>query len=138
MYRLTLTICFCLLLGSQAIGGWAIKRDNGTYRSWFENGQDGLLQAGESWEKLATKPTITVAGPDVKGFRAWLEANMTFALRNSVAKAYPNFMADLNAQEWADFQAGCIAANAAVPLTAGQWTAFKNAIATYKIPVTLP
>ena len=78
-----------------------------------------------------------VTPPDVAGFKVWLKVNMTFALRNSVAKTYPNFMGDLNAQQWDDFQAGCIIAKADVPLTNEQWTAFKNACTTYNIPVTL-
>lgn len=79
-----------------------------------------------------------LATPDRDGFTAWIKANMTFALRNSIAKAYPNFRDDCRTGNWEDFQAGCLAANAAIPLTADQWTAFKNAIATYKIPVILP
>lgn len=76
--------------------------------------------------------------PDISGMKAWLKTNMTFAIRNNIMKAYPQFMSDLNAAEWADFQAGCLEANTAVPLTAAQWAAFKTACTTYYIPVTLP
>lgn len=86
---------------------------------------------------LAGHTPTPVMVANVKGFKSWLKANMTFTLRNNVAKVYPNFMGDLNNQEWDDFQAGCEVAKAAVPLTAGQWTAFKNACTTYSIPVTL-
>lgn len=78
------------------------------------------------------------AVPDIAGFKAWLKANMSFALRNSVTKAYPNFAYDLDNRAWADFQVGCILAKTDVPITNGQWTAFKGAVTTYKIPVTLP
>lgn len=86
--------------------------------------------------KAAHNPTTPVT--NVPGFKAWLDANLTFDLRNKVEKAYPGFMRNLAEQKWADFQAGCILARADVPLTAGQWTALKNAVTTYKIPVTLP
>lgn len=43
--------------------GWAIKRADGTYRSWFANAQDGTLLAGETWVSVASKPTITVPPP---------------------------------------------------------------------------
>jgi hypothetical protein len=90
-------------------------------------------------------PALTIAPPpstalNVAGFKAWLKANMTLALRNLVARTYPNFLGDLNAGDWADFQAGCNEVRATltlVQLSAGQWTAFKNACATYNIPVTL-
>jgi len=74
---------------------------------------------------------------DVPGFKAWLKANMTFTLRNKVHKVYPMFIHDLSEQNWADFEAGCLEVKVDVPLTAVQWAAFKNAVATYKIPVTL-
>ena len=107
-------------------------RGFGPVEHWLPGEQPGCTVSIE-----AVCPTLP-AQPDVRGFKAWLKATMTFALRNNVAKAYPNFLYDLNAQDWADFQAGCIAANTAVPLTVGQWTAFKNAVTTYNIPVTLP
>ena len=106
-------------------------RGFGPVEHWLPGEQPGCTVSIE-----AVCPTLP-AQTDVRGLKAWLKANMTFVLRNNVAKAYPNFLVDLNSQEWDDFQVGCEIAKAAVPLTAGQWTAFKNACTTYSIPVTL-
>lgn len=76
--------------------------------------------------------------PNVAGLLAWMDANMTFTLRNNVTKAYPAFLRDLTEQKWADFKSGCIEARTAVPLTNSQWTAFKNAVIANAIPITLP
>lgn len=78
--------------------------------------------------------------PDVKGLKAWLRANMTQARRNLVRSLYCEFIEDLNAGDWTAFEAGCqyVRANTdTTQLPAAAWTAFKNACATYFIPVTL-
>jgi hypothetical protein len=43
--------------------GWAIRRADGTYRGWFANAQDGVLEAGEMYEELASPPDVTVPPP---------------------------------------------------------------------------
>lgn len=95
--------------------------------------QDAINQVVAAHVYVALKPVANVSG-----FKSWLQENLSFALRNSVYKSYPMFLRDLTEANWTDFQSGCIRAKADVPLTNGQWTAFKNAVATYNIPVTLP
>ena len=100
---------------------------------------DATQQYRWRWNGTAIVIDAAIAiKPDVSGMKTWLNENLAFALRNKITKAYPQFMNDLNAAAWADFQAGCIEANTAVPLTAPQWQTFKNACTTYSIPVTLP
>lgn len=96
-----------------------------------------IVKSGEALTVELSQP-ILPAQPDVKGFRAWLHANVSWSLRNNIYKAYPMFLRDLGDSNWTDFQAGVIQAKADVTLTSGQWTALKNAVSTYKIPVTLP
>lgn len=36
--------------------GWAIRRQDGTYRAWNANAQDDALQPGEAWEPRETCP----------------------------------------------------------------------------------
>ena len=104
----------------------------GPEETWIPGVQAGCTVAVEP----DFVPPIVVT-PNVNGLKAWLKANMTFTLRNNVAKAYLNFMWDLNNQEWDDFQTGCEIVKVAVPLSGPQWTAFKNACTTNNIPVTL-
>lgn len=96
-----------------------------------------VVKAGEALTIEPSVPSLSPQ-PDVAGLKVWLKANMTFTLRNAVAKAYPNFLVDLTAGDWPEFQAGVIQARTDVPLNWSQWAAFKGAITTYNIPVTLP
>lgn len=89
-------------------------------------------------EAVITAHNPNTGGLNVAGFKVWLKANLSFDLWNKVERAYPGFTRDLEAANWPYFQAGVIAAKADAPLTNGQWMALKNAVTTYKLPITLP
>ena len=40
--------------------GWAVRRADGTYRSWNAAAQDVALRAGEAWEERAADPEVTL------------------------------------------------------------------------------
>lgn len=62
--------------------GWAIKRGDGTYRSWNGVAQDDALHPGETWEELASMPTLTLPISDVRaGAKALVDSLPEFVFR---------------------------------------------------------
>ena len=43
--------------------GFAIKKGDGTYRAWNRNAKEDVLLSGETWEELASEPTVVRSKP---------------------------------------------------------------------------
>lgn len=91
-------------------------------------------------QSVEINPLTPITTPKTAEFKSWLRANASQAIRNLIRATYCEFLEDLNAQDWPKFQTGCqyVRDNTTTTqLSAGVWTAFKNACVAYNIPVTL-
>lgn len=87
--------------------GWAIKRQDGTYRVWNRNAKDNALRDGETWEERDTPPTIT-RPPVTEGER---QAAAVQALNaDPIAEAIIQVMASLTGQPYGTVKNSVLAA----------------------------